>query len=53
MFDNPIPLPKDPNNLNPNKAEMHKWATWTSVVAMHKIMVQDPTHFFTEPITTT
>ncbi|KAK0511118.1 hypothetical protein JMJ35_006670 [Cladonia borealis] len=40
MFDKPIPLPKDPDNLNPNKAQMHDRATWTYVVAMHKIMVQ-------------
>ena len=51
MFDNPIPLPKDPYNLNPSKAQMLDRATWTYVVAMHKIMVQDPTHFFAEPIT--
>ena len=52
MFDKPIPLPKDPDNINPNKAEMGDRAIWTYVVAMHKIMVQDPIRFFAEPIIT-
>ena len=52
MFDKPIPLPKDPNIINPTKTEMNDHATWTYVVAMHKIMVQDPKRFFAEPITT-
>ena len=52
MFDKPIPLPKDPDNINPTKAEMYDHATWTYVVAMHKIMVQDPKRFFAEPIIT-
>ena len=51
MFDKPIPLPKDPDIINPTKAEMYDHATWTYVVAMHKIMVQDPKRFFAEPIT--
>ena len=34
------------------KVEMNDRATWTYVVAMHKITVQDPIRFFAEPITT-
>ena len=52
IFDKPIPPPKNPDNINPTKAEMYDHATWTFVVAMHKIMVQDPQRFFAEPITT-
>ena len=52
VFDKPIPLPKDPDNINPTKAEMYDHATWTYVVIMHQIMVQDPKLFFAKSITT-
>ena len=52
MFDKLIPLPKDPDNIDPDKAKMNDRATWTYVVAMHNIIVQNPELFFAEPITT-
>ena len=52
MFDKSIPLPKDCDDINPDKAKMNDRATWTYVVSMHNLMVKTPERFFAEPITT-
>ena len=52
MLDSPIPFPIDPNEPAPTKAERMDRAVWLTVIAMHKIMMQYPTHFFAEPVNT-
>ena len=50
MINLPIPLPTDPNKPTLRKAQRMDRAFWMIVVAMHQIITQNPTHFFTEPV---
>ena len=50
MLNLPIPLPIDPNNPTPTRAQRTDRVVWTTVIAMHQIITQHPTHFFAEPV---